>query len=603
LQKKICFPVKNGINSCFLVGNLARFSYLRAVKNMQEIEFRLQALLLRNRELEAENTHLHQTKSLLESQAGRLSKSRAHLSLEHERLQSDTYRLQEYAVRLEEDAMRLRTAVEVLESDKADLESTVLRMKDELVLLRRAMFGRSSERYIKVDPDQLLLDFGGETQIPEEEEYLKQKSLSKVFTAPPTETKKRHPVRKALPEHLERVDDIIEPKSIPEGSVHIGDEVTEVLEYRPGELYVRRIVRRKYALKGGEGVIIGELPSLPLPKSSADASLLAHLLVSKFQDHLPLYRQIEILRREGVHLSASTVNDWVTGTIELIRPLYDKLRQKVLESDYIQVDESTIPVMDKDKPGATRKGYHWVVRSPEERCLFFHYDRGSRGHHVIVELLKDYRGAVQSDGYGAYEIYEKKEGVLLLGCWAHVRRKFEQALGNDPPRAEYAIEQIQKLYAIERRITDEGLTKEQAERLRKDEAYPVVRAFEVWLEDNRSAVLPKSRIGIAIEYAIRIYPRLGRYVVDGRYRMDNNLAENAVRPLALGRKNYMFCGNHEAAERTAMIYSLLGTCKVCGVNPTTWLTHVLSHIDQTKRNVRELLPDRWAEARVAAADL
>jgi len=329
-------------------------------------------------------------------------------------------------------------------------------------------------------------------------------------------------------------------------------------------------------------------------------------LVGKYQDHLPLYRQIEILRREGVHLSASTVNDWICGGIDLVKPLYDTLRNRVLRSDYIQVDESTIPVMDKDRPGATRKGYHWVVRSPEEKSLFFHYDRGSRGQHVIVELLKDYRGAVQSDGYGAYKIYEDKEGVLLLGCWAHVRRKFEQALGDDPPRAQYAMEQIQRLYAIERRIAEDGLAKEQAERLRKQESYPIVRAFEEWLVENlgNPRITPKSRIGTAINYAYGIYPRLGRYVADGRYRIDNNLAENAVRPLALGRKNYLFCQNHEAAERTAMIYSLLGTCKVCGVNPTAWLTDVLSRIqDHKKPRLDELLPDRWAEAQLAAAGL
>lgn len=474
-------------------------------------------------------------------------------------------------------------------------------MSDELILLRRAMFGRSSERYIKADPNQLLLDFGGQAQLPEEAEYLKQKALSKIFTAPPTDKQKHRPVRKALPENLERRDEIIEPESLPEGSKYIGDEITEVLEYIPGELYVRRIIRRKYALQGGDGVIIGELPTLPLPKSNAGASLLSHLLVGKYQDHLPLYRQIEILRREGVHLSASTVNDWNAGGIDLLKPIYKALRQRVLGSDYIQVDESTIPVMDKDRPGATRKGYHWVVRSPEEKCLFFHYDHGSRGQHVVVELLKDYKGAVQSDGYGAYKIYEDKEGVLLLGCWAHVRRKFEQALGNDPPRAKYAMEQIGCLYVIERRILDEGLTKQQAERLRKEEAYPLVRAFEQWLEQNRSDVLPKSRIGMAINYAYGIYPRLGRYVVDGRYRIDNNLAENAVRPLALGRKNYLFCQNHEAAERTAIIYSLLGTCKVCGVNPTAWLTDVLSRIqDHSGQRLDELLPDKWAERRLAA---
>lgn len=535
------------------LGGYSDFSYLYSMEKQQELERQLQILLHRNMELE----------------------------VERERLQSRESQL---------------------ESDKAKLESTILLMRDELMRLRRTIFGRSSERFIKSDPNQLILDFGGEAQLQQELEYLQTQAASKIFIHAPSKKESQHPVRKALPEHLERREEIIEPSPIPQGGKHIGDEVTEVLEYIPGELYVRRIVRRKYALAGGEGVVIGELPSLPLPKSNAGASILSHLLVSKYQDHLPLHRQLDILRREGVSLPASTVNNWVAGAADLLEPLYDALRRRVLGSDYIQVDESIIPVMDKDKPGATRKGYHWVVRSPEEKSLFFHYDRGSRAQRVIVELLKDYRGAVQSDGYGAYDIYENKEGVLLLGCWAHARRKFDQALGNDPPRAQFAMEQIQILYTIERRISDENLTNKQAEELRKNEAYPILRAFEVWLEQNHANVLPSSPIGKAIRYTYGIYPRLARYVMDGRYRIDNNLAENAVRPLALGRKNYMFCQNHESAARTAIIYSLLGTCRACGVNPMLWLTDVLDRIqDHSVLRLDELLPDRWAAAQISTS--
>jgi len=520
------------------------------MKMTQVAESRMQALLLRNMELEAA------------------------------------------LARLEGEKSRLQAGYSYLDGEKSRLESLLLKMGHELRQLRRMVFGRSSERYIKADPDQLSLDFGGETQLEQEREYLRSQAPVKK-TAESTASVNR-PVRKPLPDNLEREDEIIEPEFLPEGSRYIGDEVTEILEFIPGRLYVRRIIRRKYALRGGDGVVIGELPTLPLPKSNAGASLLADILVGKYQDHQPLHRQIEMLRRSGVSLSPSTVNNWVSGAVNLLTPLYNKLRERVLGCDYIQVDESVIPVMDKDKPGGACKGYHWVVRSPEEGCLFFHYDRGSRAGRVVVELLKDFRGAVQSDGYGAYEVYEKKEGVLLLGCWAHARRKFEAALCNDPPRARFAMEQIQKLYALERRMKEEDLSKEEIERLRKKEAYPMLQAFEVWLEMNLSAVTPASSIGKAIRYTYGIYPRLARYVIDGRYRIDNNLAENAVRPLALGRKNYLFCQNHEAASRTAVIYSLLGTCKIWGVNPTLWLTDVLSRIqDHSSQRLDELLPDNW----------
>lgn len=501
------------------------------MENRWESERLLQASLLRNKELEELIVHLQLEKSNLESANDNLESEKSRLESEHSHL----------------------------EAEKIRLEDMLLKMDHELRQLRRMVFGQSSERYIKSDPDQLSIDFGGEVQLEQEREYLC--TQVPVKTGAESSPVKSYPVRKPLPDNLERREEIIEPSSLPAGSKYIGEEVTEILEFIPGRLYVRRIVRRKYALPGGDGVVIGELPSVPLPKSNAGASLLADLLVGKYQDHQPLHRQIDILRRSGVSLSPSTVNNWVAGAATLLEPLYQKLRERVLGCDYIQVDESVIPVMDKDKPGATRKGYHWVVRSPEEGCLFFHYDRGSRAGRVAVELLKDFRGAVQSDGYGAYEVYEKKDGVLLLGCWAHARRKFEQALGNDPPRAQFAMEQIQKLYELERRMKDEDFSKEEVERLRKKEAYPILRAFEVWLEMNLSAVTSASSIGKAIKYTYSIYPRLVRYVIDGRYRIDNNLADNAVRPLALGRKNYLFCQNHEAAGRTAVIYSLLGTCK------------------------------------------
>ena len=509
------------------------------MKNVQELEQKLQDILLLNRELELKNTFLH--------------------------------------------------------SDNRQLQSKLAKLSDELLYLRRTLFGRSSERYIKDDPNQLRLDFEGQVELEEEKTYddtvSKKRETDKMSQRAPA---KRHPVRKPLPEHLTRCEEIIEPASLPEGAKCIGQEITEILEYIPGELYVRKIIRNKYALKNGEGVIMGELPCLPLPRSNAGASLLANLLISKYQDHQPFYRQIEILRRNGVDLAASTVNDWSASAINLLEPLYQKLRRDVLSCDYIQIDESTIPVLDKDKPGAARKGYHWVVRSPENHQLFFHYDKGSRAQYVAVELLKDFKGAVQSDGYGAYDIYEKKQGVLLLGCWAHARRKFEQALGNDPPRAEFALDQISELYKLERYASENNLSKEEIEELRKRKAYPILLAFEKWLDDNYPKVLPSSKIGKAIAYTYAIYRRLARYVLDGRYRIDNNLAENAVRPLALGRKNYLFCSNHESAGRTAMIYSLLGTCKIQGVNPTVWLTDVLNRIqDHSIQKLDELLPGKW----------
>lgn len=314
-------------------------------------------------------------------------------------------------------------------------------------------------------------------------------------------------------------------------------------------------------------------------------------------DHLPFYRQIEIFKRTNIHLAPSTINGWFSASVELLELLYQELRRQVMETDYIQIDETSIPVVDKDKPGATKKGYHWIVRAPERKMLFFHYDKGSRSQRVAIDILRDFKGAVQSDGYGAYSIYENKQGVLLLGCWAHARRKFEQALQNDSVRATYALEQIQQLYLLEREAENDKLTPEQLCQLRKEKAYPRLQSFEKWLESTSKDVLPKSPLGNAIAYTYNIYPRLVRYVIDGRYKIDNNGAENGIRPLALGRKNYLFCGNHEAARHTAIIYSLLGTCKLNNVNPTQWLTDVLNHIQDCKNTqLHTLLPGEWKAA-------
>ena len=496
-----------------------------------------------------------------------------------------------------EDIQQLNKELELknrfLLSENRRLEEKLARLCDELRYLRRTLFGRSSER-IHSDPNQLTFDFYA--SLAGSLDNAVENSLPGTgMSFRKTSSTGRRPIRKPLPDYLERRSEIIEPENLPEGVRYIGQETTEILEYIPGILYVREIIRKKYALKNGEGIIIGSLPgNIPLPKSNAGSSLLAHLLVGKYQDHQPYYRQIEMLKRQGVQFAASTVNRWNSAAIDLLRPLYDCLKKEVLRDDYIQVDESVIPVLDKDKPGAARKGYHWVVRAPGRDRLFFHYDKGSRARYVITELLGDFKGTIQSDGYSAYDIYSEKKGVSLLGCWAHARRKFEQSQGNDPPRAKYALEQIGKPYDIERFAHDRCLDKEQVERLRADKSVPLLESLRIWLQENYPKVLPSSKIGKAISYALYIYDRLCRYVSDGRFRIDNNLAENAVRPLALGRKNYLFCSNHQSAERTAVIYSLLGTCRICGVNPVIWLTDVLDRIQEHSiLRLGELLPGKW----------
>ena len=489
------------------------------------------------------------------------------------------------------------------------------KLTDQLAWYRRKLWKPSSEKYIPSDPAQRKLDFDGVDILPEEETVIKA-SANEIITYKRTrvEREKKQPVRMPLPENLRREEEIIEPEGIDENWVRIGEEVTEQLEHKPGELFVRRIIRPKYTLKkdilavqelsGEESrdkvVKIASLPLLPLPRSNAGASLLAELIMSKYMYHLPFHRQLALFKLEGIKIPASTVNDWFVGCGDLLRALYYRLREIVLESDYIQVDESTVPVINNEKHRAV-KAYLWVVRSVMKHLVFFHYDKGSRAQRVVIELLRDYKGAVQTDGYEAYSIYENKKGVLLLGCWAHARRKFNEALKEDKAGAEYALEQISLLYGVESMADDQELDYQQRAELRSRLAYPILLGFEKWILNYMPKALPKGRMSQALTYTYLLFHRLSRYHLDGRYKIDNNLVENSIRPLALGRKNYMFCGNHDAAENAAIMYSLLGCCAALDVNPREWLTDVLTRIPNYNNNysldLADLLPHNWKVGR------
>jgi hypothetical protein len=264
------------------------------------------------------------------------------------------------------------------------------------------------------------------------------------------------------------------------------------------------------------------------------------------------------------------------------------------------VDESTVPVIDNKKKRAV-KAYLWVVRSVMDKLVFFHYDKGSRAQKVVVDLLHNFKGAVQTDGYDAYSVYEHKKDVLLLGCWAHSRRKFTEALKEDKSGAEYALEQIGMLYKVESMASDQSMDYEQRAELRKKLAYPIQTAFEKWIVNYYPKALPKGRMHKALSYTYNLFHRLSRYHLDGRYQIDNNPVENAIRPLAIGRKNFMFCGNHDAAENAAIMYSLFGCCKASDINPREWLTDVLTRIPEYNNNydldLADLLPHKWKESK------
>lgn len=517
--------------------------------------------------------------------------------------------LESEVVKLESNITNLESNITTLETDVTKLESHISKLEYELTWLRKKLFGKMSERFINSDPDSRQLDIFGEQLSDNEREELERAATQEqeLITRTVTANKPRTPRKDISFEGLRVEETIIEPEGLNfEEYVCIGTEETNRLAYKPAEFFVKRTIRKKYALKNQltelederekrPSVVIAPLPDSPIHKCMADTTLLTEIIIQKYLYHLPFHRQIARFGDLGVRISSSTVGDWFSQSCELLRPLYDHLRRRVLSTDYIQVDESTLPVIDNEKRRAV-KGYLWVVRNPDNGEVFFHYDRGSRSEKTALVLLHGFNGAIQSDGYQVYNRFEALDGKLMLGCWAHARRKFDEALAENKKLATEALLQIQSLYAIEREADEMGATVEQRGELRRTKAYPLLVTFEKWLYDNYTTLLPQSRTAKAISYTYSIFPKLSRYHLNGRYRLDNNLVENAIRPLAIGRKNYLFCGNSDAAIRAAMVYSLLGSCKAAGVNPAEWLEDVLSKIysyTKENRNMEELLPHLW----------
>lgn len=485
-------------------------------------------------------------------------------------------------------------------------DEEILKLRQQLLYYTRNAYGRRSEKRMPERPEgQLFFPFEGEDSLPEETADIQPvaKEIQVEAHKRRKEAAKKQPKREEIPSDIERRVRVIEPKGIDLSLMtKIGEDVREILQHIPGSFYVDRIVRPVYKEKvSSDSVSTPIYQAEPvdtfLPKSIAGNTLLQQLIISKYVDHLPVYRQLEIFKREGVKLADSTVYKWMHEVAAGLYPLYQKLAETVLSSDYIQMDESTLPVIDKDKHRAV-KGYVWSVRDVHTGQVFFHYDKGSRSRRVLISILRDYRGTVQTDGYEAYSIYENKKGVLLLGCWAHARRKFESALSEDKRLADEALDYIRLLYEVEANLKARGAPPDEIAEERKRLSYPVLLHFEKWMKDTYQKVTPKSLLGKAISYTFSIYHRLVRYVSDGRYQIDNNGIENTIRPLAVGRKNYLFAGNHTTAGDTALYYSLLVSCKQVGVDPAEWLLDILNQIKERKTDeLDNLLPANWKKNR------
>ena len=479
-------------------------------------------------------------------------------------------------------------------------EDKITELNFELDKLRRHLFGSRSEKkpnIQKVDISQMhLFDLGVDQQ--------KQEELSEqVDTEVPTE--KKTPKRRAkgtgrmsLPEELRREEIIIEPKEDTTDCVHIGDDITEVLDVIPAELYVKRYIRRKYAKPNGEGILSGELPERVIQKGIPSDRLVGEMVLDKYVYGLPLHRQINKYRRLGVNIPASTASDWIIKGWKHLCPLWELLKLLVIKQQYLQADESPIKVQEKQrKPGKSRaihQGYMWVYHAPADKLVLFDYQKG-RDSSGPKHMLQDFKGILQTDGYKVYEsLYANDPDIALVYCMAHARRKFVDAVKYDEQKANAVLELMSQLYKLEQDYRDEKLNWQQRTERGQKEATPVLNQIKEWMQENVHTVLPKSPIGQAINYTLPRWNGLSAYAQHGQIGIDNNLVENAIRPLAIGRKNFLFAGSHDAAEMTAAMYSFMATCKKNGVNEHEWIADAMLRCQNINhKDLYQLLPNNW----------
>jgi transposase len=494
------------------------------------------------------------------------------------------------------DAELLCEALLKIEKQQAE----IAHLNSQLDWFRRQTFGSKSEKIHTPIPEQTVLNlFGEPVEIPGlENPEEKTISTDPIESKEPSKKKGRKPFADGLP-----CEEIVILPSESEltcsccgkSMVEIGREENKTLEYIPAHFKVINYVRPKYACRCGEGgFAIAETPSRPIEKSIAESSLLAHVAVCKYVDHLPLYRQSQIFARYAIEIARSTMSDWIGKMYDLLTPIYERMRISLLESGYIQMDETTIKVLKDPGVGKSTKkvhlGYYWPFTDGNQ--VLFEYDPG-RDKFVPMDILKEYHGYLQTDGFDSYKAIVLKNGITWLACWAHVRRRFFEAKEYDE-NAKIFLAEIGKLYETERKAEEVCKSFEERAVFRQTHARLVLDRIKHLLDYHAPRVLPKSPFGRAVLYARNMWEKLTVYLEDGQLRIDNNRIENLIRPVALGRKNWLFAGSPEGARRAALFYSIFGSCRIRGINPFEYLKDVLDRINDTKiSDIDQLLPMNW----------
>ncbi len=505
--------------------------------------------------------------------------------------------------------LMLEERVNNLNKENSFLKNQNEFLHEELKLLRLKLYARLSERF----PNEI-----GEIQRslfedwPQEVEEIEPEEESVVIK----EHERKKNGRKPLPEDLPRIEIIHdisdEEKQCGCGAIKscIGEETSEKLQIDPAKLWVELHIRPKYACKCCEGldddgktVSIAPVPPQIIPKSFASPSLVAHLMIGKFCDALPFYRQEQQFERYDVQISRATMCNWFFYVADILKPLLEQLRLWVLSGPLINIDETPMQVLKEPGRDPSSKSYMWLFRGVylNKPSVYFHYS-SSRGGKVAQDFLGDYKGYIQTDGYQGYNFLDQREGIVHSGCWAHVRRKFTEALnasgkkkkvqnkGNS--KANFALKKIQDLYLIELKAREKNLSEDKTYNIRQEKSVPIIKELEVWLEETLPKIPPQCLLGRDLNYMANQWPLLINYVENGIVRMDNNLVENAIRPFAVGRKNWLFAVSPRGAESSALFYSLIETAKANGLEPYKYLKYLFEEYPKAKTPERifDLLP-------------
>ena len=506
----------------------------------------------------------------------------------------------DYKKLYEQSLLTILEKEETFTEELAKKEEKISALSFELDKLRKYIFGKKSEKLSALQAGEGQIDLFelGTTQARQEE-------LSRQATEQKPEVKK--PKKRAtgsgrmtLPENLRREVIILEPTEDISDCKVIGEETTEVLELTPAEFYVKRYVRPKYAKADGEGIIIATLPDRVIEKGIPSETVIAQMIIDKYVYGMPLHRQIDKYTRMGVRIPASTASDWMMKGWKQLVPLWDLLKLLVMNQKYLQADESPIKVLDRNHKNDIHQGYMWVYNAPSDKLVLYDYRKG-RDKSGPKEMLAYFIGILQTDGYSVYEsLFAHHPNILLVFCMAHARRKFVEARNDHKEKADYVLGQMQKLYLLEEQMREQKLSWEERTKQRQENAVPILEEIEKWLDAEILQVRPSSPLGKAIFYIKNRWQGLCAYANHGQIEIDNNLVENSIRPLAIGRKNYLFAGSHNAAEMTAAMYSFMATCKKNNVNELEWLKDVFERIQSHKqKDLYQLLPNNWLEYKTA----